>query len=44
VRTLRLHPAAVSEAIEAAAWYENERRGLGVEFEHAIYAALDLLE
>ncbi len=44
MRALRLHTAAASEAIEAAAWYENERRGLGVEFEHAINAALDLLE
>jgi hypothetical protein len=26
----------VDEAIEAAAWYEKERPGLGVEFEHAI--------
>ncbi len=35
---------AAEEAIEAAAWYEQERPGLGIEFNHAINAALDLLE
>lgn len=44
MRALRIHAAAVEEAAEAAAWYEKERPGLGVEFEHAIDAALDLLE
>lgn len=44
MRTLRIHEAAAEEAAEAAAWYEKERPGLGVEFEHAIDAALDLLE
>jgi len=44
MRTVRIHEAASQEAIEAAAWYENERTGLGVEFQRAIDVALDLLE
>ncbi len=44
MRALRIHAAAVGEAVEAAAWYERERPGLGAEFERAIDAALDLLE
>lgn len=44
MRVLRIHAAAAEEAAEAAAWYENERPGLGTDFEHAIDAALDLLE
>ncbi len=44
MRALRIHAAAVDEAVEAAAWYEKERPGLGAEFERAIDAALDLLE
>ena len=44
MRVLRIHAAAADEAAEAAAWYEKECPGLGVEFEHAIDAALDLLE
>ena len=44
MRVLRIHAAAAEEAAEAAAWYENERPGLGADFEHAIDAALDLLE
>ena len=36
--------AAAEEASEAAAWYESQRPGLGVEFERAVDAALDLLE
>ena len=44
MRPLRIHDAAAAEAAEAAAWYEQERPGLGVEFERAIDAALDLLE
>lgn len=43
-KKLRIHAEAAEEAIEAAAWYENERPGLGVEFERAVDAALDLLE
>lgn len=44
MRVLRIHAAAADEAAEAAVWYEKERPGLGVEFGHAIDAALDLLE
>lgn len=44
MRRIRLHEAAVEEAIEAAAWYEQERPGLGTEFGQAINFALDLLE
>ena len=44
MRMLRIHAAAAEEAAEAAAWYEKERPGLGADFEHAIDAALDLLE
>lgn len=44
MRVLRIHEAAAEEAAEAEAWYEKERPGLGSDFEHAIDAALDLLE
>ena len=35
---------AAEEAIEAAAWYEHAHPGLGIEFDYAVNAALDLLE
>jgi toxin ParE1/3/4 len=41
---VRILDAAADEAAEAAAWYERQRSGLGVEFERAVDAALDLLE
>jgi hypothetical protein len=41
---VRIHQAAALEAVEAAAWYELQRPGLGVEFDGAVQAALDLLE
>lgn len=41
---VRILEAAALEALEAAAWYEREQTGLGVEFEAAIQAALDVLE
>jgi toxin ParE1/3/4 len=44
VRRVRVLEEAAHEAIEAAAWYDRERPGLGAEFELAIEAALDLLE
>ena len=44
MRVLRIHAAAAEEAVEAAAWYEKERLGLGTDFERAVDAALDLLE
>jgi hypothetical protein len=43
-RKVRILGAAADEAAEAAAWYEMQRSGLGVEFERAVDAALDLLE
>jgi hypothetical protein len=44
VRSYRVHEEAAAEAIEAAAWYERHRLGLGAEFDAALQAALDLLE
>ena len=44
MRRVRILEAAVVEAVEAAAWYERERPGLGAEFGQAINTALDLLE
>jgi len=44
MRRVRILDAAGVEAAEAAAWYERERPGLGVEFQSAVDAALDLLE
>lgn len=44
MRRVRILDEAAEEAIEAAAWYEQKRTGLGVEFSQAVNAALDLLE
>lgn len=44
MRTVRLLEEAAQEAIEAAAWYERQRPGLGREFERALNTAFDLLE
>ena len=44
MRQVRIHAAAAEEAAEAAAWYERERPGLGMDFLRAVDAALDLLE
>ena len=44
MRRIRILADAAEEAIEAAAWYERERSGLGREFEQAIDAGLDVLE
>ena len=41
---VRILEEAADEAIEAAAWYEEQRPGLGIEFAQAFHAALDLLE
>jgi hypothetical protein len=43
-RRVLIHEAAVDEAVEAAAWYEAKREGLGKEVQRAIDVALDLLE
>ncbi|MEN8260611.1 MAG: hypothetical protein ABFS02_08505 [Pseudomonadota bacterium] len=44
MRRVRILEKAAEEAIEAAAWYEEERPGLGIEFAHAVNSAIDLLE
>lgn len=44
MRRVRILVQAAEEAIEAAAWYEQERAGLGIEFDYAVNAAIDLLE
>jgi toxin ParE1/3/4 len=44
MRRIRLLEEAAQEAIEAAAWYEQERTGLGRDFARAIESALDLLQ
>ncbi len=44
MRILRILAAAAEEAAEAAAWYEKERSGLGIDFQNATEAALDVLE
>lgn len=44
MRPVRIHRTAALEAVEAAAWYELQRPGLGTEFASAIQAALELLE
>jgi toxin ParE1/3/4 len=43
MRRVRLLRAAAEEALAAAAWYEEQRPGLGTEFRDAIEAALDLI-
>ena len=44
MRRVRILEEAADEAIAAAAWYDQEKPGLGAEFEQALDAALDLLE
>ncbi|MBX9637638.1 MAG: hypothetical protein K2Q45_08830 [Nitrosomonas sp.] len=44
MRRVKILEKAAEEAIEAAAWYEQAYPGLGTEFDHAVNAALDLLE
>ncbi len=44
MRRVRILEQAAEEAIEAAAWYEQERPGLGIEFDRAVNVAIDLLE
>lgn len=44
MRRIRVLEAASIEAMEAAAWYEVVRPGLGAQFTLALDAALDLLE
>jgi hypothetical protein len=44
VRRIRILEEASDEAYAAAVWYDQEKPGLGIEFEQAIDVALDLLE
>lgn len=44
MRLVRILHHAAEEAEAAAAWYESQRQGLGVEFSDAIDAAIDLIE
>ena len=44
MRRIRLLEAAKQEALDAAAWYEYERVGLGHEFLLTLDRVLDLLE
>jgi plasmid stabilization system protein ParE len=37
-------PQAQDDAIEAAAWYETQRAGLGAEFIEEVFAVFDALE
>ena len=44
MRTVRILEEAAEEAVEAIAWYESERPGLGIDFSKAIDRAIDLIE
>lgn len=44
MRRVRILDEAAEEAVEAAAWYNNEHAGLGQEFSQVVDAAIDLLE
>jgi toxin ParE1/3/4 len=44
VRRIRILEDALDEAVAAATWYDQEKPGLGIEFEQALDAVLDLLE
>lgn len=44
MRSVRILEEAAEEAAEAAAWYEKERPGLGIDFSEAVEAAIDLIE
>jgi toxin ParE1/3/4 len=43
MRAVRVLDAAASEAVEAAAWYEARRRGLGADFRSEFKLVLDRL-
>jgi hypothetical protein len=44
MRVIRIHDEAAIEGETAASWYEQKRPGLGLEFQEAVDAALDLLQ
>ncbi len=41
---LKVRPEAEADALEAAFWYEGERRGLGLEFNDALRATFARIE
>ena len=43
MRSVRILQPAAAEVVEAAAWYESQRLGLGAEFRDELKVALDLL-
>lgn len=43
MRSVRLLESAAAEAAEAAAWYESQRQGLGIDFREEFRVALDML-
>ena len=42
-KPIRTEPEAEEELLEAAHWYERQRRGLGLDFLDAIGAAVELI-
>jgi plasmid stabilization system protein ParE len=40
---VRFSPAATQELVEARAWYDERREGLGDEFQHSFEAAADAI-
>ncbi len=43
MRRVRVIEQAAQEALEAAAWYESQRVGLGSDFQRGIEAALEVM-
>ena len=43
-KPIRTEPEADEELLEAARWYEQRRRGLGLDFLAAIEAAVELIQ
>jgi toxin ParE1/3/4 len=43
MRSVRLLEPAAIEAAEAAAWYESQRQGLGIDFREEFRVALGML-
>lgn len=41
---IQILPAALADALEARRWYEEQREGLGLEFEQTLEAALVSIE
>ena len=43
-RRVVFRPRAVAEIDEAAAWYEDQRKGLGLEFINAVSSSIELVK